>query len=67
MRINANELDLKLWSHSILKNLKQKYFDFLMLGVNKKSQILRYPLLTEVKGFSRFNKMYFSVSNCITQ
>ena len=37
MRINANELNLKLWSYSILKNLKQKYFDFLMLGVNKKS------------------------------
>ena len=33
-QINKN---LKFWIQSILKNLKQKYLNFLMLGVNKKS------------------------------
>ena len=33
-QINKN---LKFWIHSILKNLKQKYLNILMLGVNKKS------------------------------
>ena len=35
----------KFQIHSTLENLTQKFFNFLMLGVNKKSQIFCYQTL----------------------
>ena len=53
MQTNYN---LNFQIYSILENLKQKHFNFLMLGVNKKSYIFRYQTLL------RFNKMYYLVN-----
>ena len=37
MYINVKKLEPKLSHYSILEYLTQKYFNFLMFGVNKKS------------------------------
>ena len=37
MYINPNELEPKILNPLILENLKQKCFNFLMVGVNKES------------------------------
>ena len=44
---NVNELETKILNafHSKLENLKQKYLNFLMFGVNKNSWIFHYRTL----------------------
>ena len=45
MNINANELELKILNPFNTWKNKQNYFNFLMLGVDKKSQIFYYHTL----------------------
>ena len=45
MYINANKLEPEILNPFKLENFKQKYFNFLMLAVNKKLQIFRYQTL----------------------
>ena len=61
MYINPNELEPKILN--LKQNLKQKCFNFLMVGLNK---VIDFTLSDiEKLRHLRFGKMTFSVSKCI--
>ena len=59
MQTNSNP---KFQIHSILENLQQKCFNFLMLGVNKKSQIFSLSDIKKLRNFYVLTKCFLLYS-----